>query len=287
MSINRSLEDSNVSPLQDEVYFDLHAGTTEFYLDPGYYDSEFNPRVEDVEFYTQRYLEADGEVLELGVGTGRIAVPAVSHGASVFGIDLHSQMLEAAQKRADKILIEGVGSLRLAQGDMRSLSLSEKFSMITCPFNALQHMYTNDDVVSCLQTILRHLKDGGIFIFDVLMPVFTYLNRNPFVVHEGIIFEHPTFKANYRYSERSAYDPVTQINQMWFYYDRVKPPIGEKSNAPEHHSIQLSHRYFFPMELRYLLETNGFEIIQELGGFENQPLREGCESMIFFCKSKN
>ena len=269
---------------EDSVEFDLHAGTTQFYEDPYYYDYEFKSRREDVKFYTERYLEADGWCVELGVGTGRIAVPAVRAGAKVIGIDLHEGMLKVAEERRQKLAKAKRGSLRLVQGDMRDFDLGEKFPLISLPFNALQHMYTNEDAKACLKTVHAHLKPGGLMILDVLMPDFEYLNRPAFARFQGVDFKHPTWGATYNYSEQSAYDHVRQLNQVWFYYDRVKPPIGVDCAAPEHHSIQLSHRYFFPQELSLLLEICGFHIVHLSGDFDGGPVVEGNESLIYLCE---
>ena len=146
----------------EDLDFDLHAGTTQFYEDPYYYDYEFKSRREDVQFYSDRYREAEGWCVELGVGTGRIAAPAVRAGAKVIGIDLHEGMLKVAEERRQKLAKTKRGHLRLVEGDMRAFDLGEKFPLISLPFNALQHMYTLEDARSCLSCVHRHLEDGGL-----------------------------------------------------------------------------------------------------------------------------
>ena len=272
------------STANDDGEFDLHAGTTQFYEDPYYYDYEFKSRREDVRFYTERYLEADGWCVELDVGTGRIAAPAVRAGAKIIGIDLHEGMLKVAEERRQKLAKAKRAYLRLVQDDMRSFDLGERFPLITLPFNALQHMYTHEDAQACLSRVHAHLEPGGLLIFDVLMPDFEYLNRPAFARFQGVDFKHPTWGATYNYSEQSAYDHLRQLNQVWFYYDRIDPPLGVPSDAPEHHSIQLSHRYYFPQELSLLLKVCGFEVIHCAGDFEGGPIQEGNESLVYMCK---
>ena len=80
--------------MADARDFDLEAGTTALYKDPTYYDYEYKDRVADVRWYAERYVEAEGPALELGVGTGRIALRAVREGATVTGVDLSTTMLE-------------------------------------------------------------------------------------------------------------------------------------------------------------------------------------------------
>lgn len=275
----------NAIEREDELTdFNLEAGTTEYYEDPHYYDYEFKNRREDVRFYTARYLEVEGWSLELGVGTARIAAPAVRAGARVLGLDLHEGMLRVAEARREKLAKAKRANLRLYPGDMRSFDLGERFPLVTLPFNALQHLYSHEDARACLRCIHKHLEPGGALIFDVLMPDFEYLNRPSYAIFQGVDFKHPTWDATYTYSEQSAYDHLRQLNQMWFHYDRVDPPLGAPSEAPETHRIQLSHRYYFPQELDLLLTISGFRVVHVAGDFEGGPVVEGNESLIYFCE---
>ena len=264
--------------------FDLVAGTLEFYEDPDYYDYEFKDRREDVDFYTARYLEVEGWSLELGVGTGRIAAQAARAGAKVVGLDLHEGMLKVAERRRAEMSKDQRSRFRLREGDMRTFDLGETFSLITLPFNALQHLYTLDDARACLERVHAHLEPGGSMILDVLRPDFSYLGRPAEAIFQGVDFKHPTWGVTYNYSEQSAYDHVRQLNQIWFHYERVDPPPGEPCEAPEYHCIQLSHRYYFPQELRLLLESSGFKIVHLMGDFEGGEVTGESESLIYFCE---
>ena len=265
-----------------KTHFDLVAGTEDFYLDADYYDYEFKSRKSDVDWYVEHYVNASGGVLELGVGSGRIAIPAVRKGARVTGIDLSETMIEQAKKTRMRLARAKQGALSLHQGDMRNFALEERFELIAIPFNAFMHLYTLEDVDACLSCVHRHLSSGGTLILDVLIPDLDYLTRSPFKRYEGITFHHPSFKEKYRYSEQSAYDPLTQINQMWFYYDRVDP----QGTGPDSFCIQLSHRCFFPQELRRTLDYHGFEIIDEYGDFMSGDVRSDCESLAVVCRRK-
>lgn len=269
---------------EPEVFeFNLHAGTNDFYEDTTYYDYEFKDRREDVRFYSEHYLQVEeGWALEIGVGTGRIALPAVRKGAKIFGLDLHQGMLDAAAQHRLRLPSKKQGNFRLQRADMRSFDLGERFSLITCPFNVLQHMYENEDWEQALARVKAHLAPGGLFIFDILFPDLEYLNRPPFQRFRGIDFKHPTWGCVYNYSEQSAYDPVRQLNHMFLYYEKVDPDGLAPAEAPDEHKIQLSHRYVFPQELESMLQRAGFEVLTRHGGFEGEPLGQG-ESMLYLC----
>ncbi len=258
--------------------FDLEAGTTDFYRDPTYYDFEFKARKADVRWYGERYVESEGPALELGVGSGRIAVPAVRQGAEVVGVDMSDTMLARAEMRRETLAKAKRGKLSLVKGDMRQLSLGRKFGIVSCPFNAFMHMYTREDVDGALQSVREHLEDDGLFCFDILMPDLDYLSRPAWKLYEGVRFKHPTLGIHYRYHERSAWDPITQICQMQFVYAREEedPP----PDSPREFTIQLSHRYFWPQEIDALLWHNGFERLMWYGDFEGGELSADGESMV-------
>ena len=121
---------------------------------------------EDVPFYLAEAVRAGGPVLELGVGTGRIAVPVAAAGIEVVGVDLSAEMLEVARERAE---LAGV-TLDLRQGDLRDPPVSGSFPLVICPFRSLLHMETDADRRAALRAVSRCLAPGGRFVFDVFTP---------------------------------------------------------------------------------------------------------------------
>ena len=106
-----------------------------------------------------------GPVLELGVGTGRVAVPIAKDGHEVVGIDRSEAMLARAEERARK---RGV-RLRLLESDMRTFSLEQAFMLVTIPFNTFL-MLTPDDQWACLARVREHLAPGGRLAIDIFQP---------------------------------------------------------------------------------------------------------------------
>jgi SAM-dependent methyltransferase len=259
--------------------FDLAAGTTEFYEDAVYYEHEFKNRIGDVAWYCEHYVDTEGPVLELAVGSGRIALRAVRAGAEVVGIDLSWPMLRHAATRRAKLPRARRSKLHLARADMRNFAFGRRFALITCPFNAFMHLYTRQDAERCLASVKRALAPDGLFIVDVLMPDFEYFMRSPLKRFPGVRFKHPTLGTHYTYSEQSAYDPVAQINQMWFHYDKA----DAAAPGPEHFELQLSHRYYFPREMEALLHHAGFEVLYTLGDFDGGPLGPDSDSAVWMC----
>ena len=158
-------------------------------------------------WYVKRYLEYGGETLELGVGSGRIAIPAVRKGARVTGLDLSDTMLEQAHKHREKLAKSKREHLTLHLGDMRSFELARKFDVISIPFNAFMHLYTLDDVDRCLTQVRKHLVDGGILLLDVLVPDLDYLTRSPFKKPRALPSRTQPSKKNIDIASRARITP--------------------------------------------------------------------------------
>src|SRR6185312_14246797 len=122
--------------------------------------------VEDVGFYLDEARRSGGPVVELGVGTGRIAVPIAADGIRVIGVDSSRGMLEVAARRAALASVE----VDLRLGDLRKPPVRERVPLVICPFRSLLHMQTDDDRRLALASVHRLLRPGGRFIFDVFAP---------------------------------------------------------------------------------------------------------------------
>ena len=127
---------------------------------------------EDVSFYVERARRSGGPVVELGVGTGRIAIPIAAEGIRVIGVDLSEGMLEVAREQAELsgIAVGPGAELDLRYGDFRDPPVEETVPLVTIPFRSLLHMQTDEDRRAVLRSVRRMLKPGGTFIFDVFCP---------------------------------------------------------------------------------------------------------------------
>ena len=121
---------------------------------------------EDVPFYVELAVEADGPVVELAVGNGRVAVPvAEAIGEPVLGIDISPAMLAQARANADAA---GVG-LELREGDMRELELDAPAALIYCPARGLMHLPTWADRRRTFERIATALQPSGRFAWNAFV----------------------------------------------------------------------------------------------------------------------
>jgi SAM-dependent methyltransferase len=132
------------------------------------YDPWSRSVTEDVGFYVDRALASGGPVVELAVGTGRIAIPIAEAGIDVIGVDSSPGMLAVARAAAENAGVAGRLDLRL--GDLRRPPVSERVPLVICPFRSLLHMKTEDEKLRALVATRELLESEGRFVFDVFAP---------------------------------------------------------------------------------------------------------------------
>ena len=127
------------------------------------YDEWSAEMTEDVPFYVELARETDGALVELAVGSGRVAIPvAEATGRAVLGIDTSPAMLEQARERAAAAGVE----LDLREGDMRDLELDEPAGLVYCPFRGLLHLPTWADRRRVFERVAASLRPGGRFAWN-------------------------------------------------------------------------------------------------------------------------
>jgi SAM-dependent methyltransferase len=253
-------------------FFDPDLGSREHYRDALLYDHGYKRRRADVEHYRRLALRLRGPVLELGCGSGRIALPLIKEGIDVVGIDLSADMLARGAERYRSVAGASKGRLHLVQADLRRFALARRFPLVICAFNTFMHLYEIDDIQAALQRVREHLAPGGTFALDVLNPDLKYLSRPPFRRYSRTRFKDPQTGETWSYSENSAYDRVRQIAFIRLFYERESD--GQLK------VVRLAHRQFFPEELRLYLVRAGFSIRRRSGDFYGAPLTSESESQI-------
>lgn len=284
----------------------LHAGTREKYDDVALYDYEYRLRKSDIAFYrdlARQVAAREGteatRILELGCGSGRLLIPLARDGHEVWGIDRARPMLHylLSQVHGTKRLnARARARVHILQGDFRHVPLAsatevaagERFPLITCPFNAFNHLYTLADVERFFAEVRRLLAPDGIFAFDISHPDPAWLSRDPRRRYARTRFRHPTTGEQLIYSTSHEYDPLTQIDRIRFFYEPADPDGADgttlkSAEKPQKRgdpppprtpprTVQLTQRLFFPAEIEALLHYAGFQPFYHAGGFDGEPL---------------
>jgi SAM-dependent methyltransferase len=132
------------------------------------YDPWSTGVIEDISFYVEEALTAGSPVVELGVGTGRIAIPTAASGIDVIGVDSSAGMLAVCAERARAAGVAARLDLRL--GDLRRPPVDERVDLVTCPFRAYLHLASDEERLEALAAARALLRPGGRLIFDVFRP---------------------------------------------------------------------------------------------------------------------
>ena len=249
------------------------AGSVAHYEDGRYYDQAYRRRRHDVRFYVDLALRSGGPVLELGAGTGRVALAIAKAGVDVVGVEPMKPMLERAESRLARLPRGTRERVELRHGDIERLRLRRRFPLVIAPFNVWMHLYSREQIERGFATVRHHLVQDGRFAFDVLLPDPTSMARDPSRRYRGGEVPHPRGGVKYRYSEYFSYDPMTQIETTMMDFEHP-------TRKSESFCTPLTQRQFFPAELEALLHYNGFAVESHAGDFVGEPITSATESQV-------
>jgi SAM-dependent methyltransferase len=205
--------------------------------------------IEDISFYVEEALASGGPVVELGVGTGRIAIPTAAAGIHVIGVDSSAGMLEVCAEQARKAGVAERLDLRL--GDLRRPPVDERVPLVTCPFRAYLHLATDEARLEALEAARGLLRSGGRLIFDVFKPSQDDIDET----HGRWIEREPGI------DERADWDLVAQTLTL-----------SVRGNGTQS-TMQLS--WLEPERWNALLAEAGFVVDSCFGWFDRRPYSGG------------
>jgi ubiquinone/menaquinone biosynthesis C-methylase UbiE len=226
----------------------------------GIYDPWSRSVTEDVEFYVEHALASGGPVVELAVGTGRIAIPVAQAGIDVIGVDSSSGMLAVARAAAEEAGVADRLDLRV--GDLREPPVSERVPLVLCPFRSLLHMETEDEKLRALRAARRLLEPGGSFVFDVFAP-----SREDIEETDG------------RWLER---EPGIFERADW---DEASRTLSLSVRSDDGSAITFALHWLSAPEWARLLDDAGLEVEAMYGWFDGRP-QSGEEDMVFVARRR-
>jgi len=208
---------------------------------------------EDISFYVEEALASGGPVVELGVGTGRIAIPTAMAGVDVIGIDSSAGMLAVCAERGRDAGVESRLDLRL--GDLRRPPVRERVPLVTCPFRAYLHLSTDEERLEALRAARALLAHAGRLVFDVFAPSQADIDET-----HGIWLEREP-----DIFERADWDVEAQTLTL-----SVRGAQGESS---------MTLWWLEPARWHSLLAEAGFAVDACYGWFDRRPYNGGEDSV--------
>jgi SAM-dependent methyltransferase len=225
-----------------------------------------------LDFYVTLASQANGPVLEVACGTGRILLPCLQAGVDIEGLDLFEPLLTKLRGKAAALGL----SPRLHQADMGDFSLANRFRLVMIPFNAFIHNMTQEAQIRCLTLCREHLMPGGMLAFDTYFPSLEYLRTPPNTrVLEGGL-PHPETGLPLRMYDTRTIDLVAQVQHS---VNELELLAADGSIVAVHRS-QVSLRYLFKHEMELLLRIAGFARWEIHGDFDRRPLTRDTDAMI-------
>ncbi|HZS30889.1 MAG TPA: class I SAM-dependent methyltransferase [Gaiellaceae bacterium] len=209
--------------------------------------------VEDISFYVDEALTAGGPVVELGVGTGRIAIPTAMAGVDVIGVDSSAEMLAVCAERAREAGMDTRLDLRL--GDLRRPPVEERVELVTCPFRAYLHLRDDAERLEALGAAHELLRPEGRLVFDVFTP-----SSEDIEATDGRWIEREP-----GIDERADWDLREQTLTL-----SVRGPAGEST---------MTLWWLEPARWHSLLAEAGFDVHACYGWFDRRPFAGGEDSV--------
>ena len=234
---------------------------------------------DDIPFYLEYAKQQQGDILELGCGTGRVALALAQEGFHVTGLDLSQQMLDVFREKLTTTPALA-DNITLVHGNMANYTIGCQFSMIIAPFRAFQALTNDNDIESSLACIHNHLANDGIFIINVFNPY--PVMDDSWCYEETIEWEHLD-KRTGNYVVRTHWgDRIDTVNQIIYphFAHEITYPDGRKERLVD----DLRMKYYYSPQLRSVIERADFKIMEEYSWYDKSPL-EGRE-IIFVCKRK-
>ncbi|MDN4074831.1 class I SAM-dependent DNA methyltransferase [Fictibacillus terranigra] len=238
-----------------------------YYYDQLMEDAPYNQWISFFEQAVQSYGSKVSNVLDLGCGTGSLSIRLSKQGYDVTGVDLSDDMLAIAKEKS----IQQKVPVQYFQQDMTQLEGLQEFDAAVIFCDSLNYILTEDKVLAAFQSVYQHLKEDGLFLFDV---------HSLYKIHN--IFMGSTFGSN-----------EEQLSFIWQCFEGEEPDSIEHElsffvQENENRYIRFDEVHIqrtFPTEVyKTMLESTGFQILAVSGDFTQDSIQPEAERIFFICK---
>ena len=245
-----------------------------------YYELEYRDYRDDLDFYVQlaEWLDPAHEeaVLELGCGTGRVALALAEAGYTVTAVDRSLGMLELCERSAERRGVrDRVVPLRLDMRELYGLP-SERYALVVCALNTFAYLPTTTDQLRVLQGVRPLLVEGGLLVLDLTPPWPEYLvPRDGEVLLQGSFRDEATGSVLHKLVTGTL-DYAAQLHHVTMLYD-MELADGSLTRLSEQAIFRCTGRF----EMELLLRQAGFTVAHLYGDYDLNEFGEGSTRMIF------
>jgi len=252
--------------------FDISEYQNTIYHDPQRYDDQYWWKKNDIEFWKTIYHENKGtKILELGSGTGRLAIPLIKEGAEYTGIEISQEFCKYTKKQ-----LQGYSTkYNIINQDFRNFNLNMKFDMIFIGFNTFLHLLNDSDANAFLQSVKQHMHKNTLFYIDILVPNPLFLYRTKKRIKNLEYIDSRTNEITY-IDEVSDYNKINEINKItWIYY--LKDKLKELK-------YNFTMRMYSPNTMNRLIIDSELQISNLWGDYDLSNFNESSQLQIYECQ---
>jgi len=240
----------------------------------------------EAEFYVGQAVRARSRVLELGCGTGRLAIPMAMSGVHVVGIDNSKKMLDVCRENYAAVGAVS-GSLSLVQADMAEFALGARFGLVVMAYRTFMHLVTPLEQRACLTAIREHLHGDGLLMLNVWAPKPSLIAPHVSVTERTTDFvgEYPGPRKGSTFAHycSSAYEEFGQsIVESHLICELNKSGVIRRKVE-----LSLHRAWTTAREMDNLVRLCGFEVEAVFGDFDCNPFSEKSSEMIWILRPNN
>lgn len=235
-----------------------------------YYDADFRDYIEDVPFYRELARRANGPILELMCGTGRVLIPLAEAGYTITGVDISPAMLAIARQRLEEVGQQAT----LIEGDVRRVQLpAQTFGLAFVAVNSFMHLESVRDQIETLETVRHALKRRGTLILDLFNPDPTDIARedNRLVLDRSYTLDGRQVQKFIAIDS----DAATQTSHVTYLYDET-----DEEGRLQRRTMRFVMRWFYRYEIEHLLARAGFAVRAVYGSYDLDEYATGSPRMI-------
>ena len=236
------------------------------------YDLFYNDFQDDIEIYRGFAERAGGSILEVGSGTGRVALALAEEGHTVVGLELSDAMRTVAQHEADRAQL--TDRVTFVAGDMRRFKLDQYFGLIVVPLNTFLHNLTLDDQLATLACFKKQLRPGGLLVLDCFNPDPAYASDDSRLIVQRSVIDRATGQTALLLLSRST-DWGNQLQEITYLIDRP-----DQNGLVQRAVLQTSFRFIFRNEMQLLLKLGGFDLKEVFGSYALEPFEANSDKLI-------
>ncbi|HEY4188844.1 MAG TPA: class I SAM-dependent methyltransferase [Candidatus Limnocylindrales bacterium] len=245
------------------------------------YDLDLADDPGDLDLFIALAGRTGGPILELAVGTGRLAVPLAAAGYDVTGVDLDPAMLGRARRAGHREGAKVAARLRLVEGDARTIRLpgAGEYRLASIPLNSVFLMGTRSEQAKAVATLAAHLAPGGLAVMDAWLPDADDLSRYDGRLVLEWVREDPETGQTVTKTGSAVFDPTTGVVRLTTIFESSAP------GGPAVRWVRVDRlRLTSPDELVGFAEAAGLVVDALAGDYDLSPLEPGAERVILVAR---